>query len=112
LAEFRAAHSDFEAAGIGVYAISVDSVFSHQAFAEQLGGIPYELLSDFERKVVAEWGVRRDDVEGYRGTAHRSVFILDRAGVIRWRWLRTPQMSLPDAQEVLAAARQVAGPDG
>ena len=83
-------------------------MFSHQAFAEQLGGIPFEMLSDFERKVVADWGVRRDDVEGYRGTAQRSVFIVDREGVIRWRWLRTPEKALPDPKEVLEAAKQVA----
>ena len=68
------------------------------------------MLSDFERTVVAEWGVRRDDVDGYRGTAQRSVFILDRDGVVRWRWLRTPEMALPDPEQVLEAARQVARP--
>jgi hypothetical protein len=36
------------------------------------------------------------------------VFVVDRDGVIRWRWLRTPEMSLPNAQQVLSAAREIA----
>ena len=93
---------------IGLYGVSVDSVFSHKAFAEQLGGLPYELLADFERKVVSEWGVRRDDVVGYSGMPQRSVFILDREGVVRWRWVRSKEQPLPDVEEVLAEAKQVA----
>jgi peroxiredoxin len=93
---------------VGLYGVSVDSVFSHKAFAEQLGGLPYELLADFERKVVSDWGVRRDDVAGYSGMPQRSVFILDREGVVRWRWVRSKEQPLPDAEEVLTEAKKVA----
>lgn len=95
-------------AKVGLYGISVDSVFSHKAFAEQLGGLPFELLADFERTVVTQWGVRRDDVAGYSGMPRRSVFILDPDGVVRWRWLRSQEQPLPDVEEVLREAKQVA----
>jgi peroxiredoxin (alkyl hydroperoxide reductase subunit C) len=71
-----------EAAGIGIYGISVDSVFSHKAFAKDLGGLPFELIGDFERKMVADYGVKRDDVEGYTGVARRTVYVIDRRGEI------------------------------
>lgn len=93
---------------MGIYAISVDSVFSHQAFANELGGLPYELIGDFERKLVTAFGVRRDDVEGYSGMAKRSVFIIDRQGVIRWTWERSKEQPLPDYDEVIAVAKKVA----
>ena len=83
-------------------------MFSHQAFAEQLGGIPYEMLSDFERTAVSDWGVRRDDVPGYRGSASRTVFIVDREGVVRWRWQRSKEQPLPNANGVLEAAKKIA----
>jgi len=86
----------------------VDSVFSHKAFAEQLGGLPFELLADFERRMVDAYGVRRDDVPGYSGMPQRSVFIVDRAGVIRWTWARTATQPLPDFDEVTAQAARVA----
>jgi peroxiredoxin len=88
--------------------VSVDSVFSHQAFAEQLGGIPFPLLADFERTVVTEWGVRRDDVKDYKGMPTRSVFILDQDLNVRWRWVRTKEQPLPDFDEVIAEAKKVA----
>ena len=94
--------------GIGIYGISVDSVFSHQAFATELGGLPFELIGDFERKLVTAFGVRREDVEGYSGMARRSVFIIDGDGVIRWTWERSKEEPLPDYDLVIAEAKKVA----
>ena len=96
------------AAGVGIYGISVDSVFSHQAFATELGGLPFDLIGDFERKMVTAYGVRRVDVEGYSGMAKRSVFIIDRQGVIRWAWERSREEPLPDYDLVIAEAKKVA----
>jgi peroxiredoxin len=86
----------------------VDTVYSHTAFAEQLGGLPFELLADFERRMVEAYGVRRDDVPGYAGMPNRSVFIVDSEGVIRWTWLRSPEQPLPDFDLVVAEARRIA----
>ncbi len=108
LSELRTRHEAFQQAGIALYAVSVDSVYSHQAFADSLGGLPYELLADFERKVVTEWGVRRDDVAGYSGMPLRTVFVLDPQAVVRWRWVRSKEQPLPDPDEVLARAPMVA----
>ena len=83
-------------------------MFSHSAFAEQLGGLPFELLADFERTVVTGWGVRRDDVQHYSGMPRRSVFILDRSATVRWTWVRTQEQPLPDFDAVVEAAKAVA----
>lgn len=83
-------------------------MFSHQAFATDLGGLPFDLIGDFERKMVTDYGVRRDDVEGYSGMAKRSVFIIDRKGIIRWTWVRTKDEPLPDYDVVIAEAKKVA----
>ena len=88
--------------------MSVDSVFSHKAFAEQLGGLPFELLADFERKMVDAYGVRRDDVPGYSGMPKRSIFIVDREGRVRWTWERTQDEPLPDYDLVIEQANKVA----
>lgn len=52
--------------------------------------------------------MRRDDVEGYSGMARRSVFIIDRKGVIRWTWERSKDQPLPDYDEVMAEAKKIA----
>ncbi|TMC05857.1 MAG: redoxin domain-containing protein [Chloroflexi bacterium] len=99
-------------AGVALYGISVDSVFSHRAFAEQLGGLPFELIADFERKMVEAYGVRREDVPGYSGMPQRSVFVVDPQGVIRWTWQRSQEQPLPDFDQVIAEARRVAAQAG
>lgn len=83
-------------------------MFSHQAFAKELGGLPYELIGDFERKMVTDYGVRRDDVAGYSGMARRSIFIVDRDRVIRWTWVSSREQPQPDYDAVLDEAKKVA----
>jgi peroxiredoxin len=112
LTEFRSRHEAAAADGIGIYAISVDSVFSHQAFAKELGGLPYELIADFERKMVTDYGVRRDDVEGYSGIPRRTAFVIDGAGIIRWTWTTSREKPQPDYDLVLEEARKAAGTSG
>jgi len=58
--------------------------------------------------MVTAYGVRRDDVEGYSGMAKRSVFVIDREGVIRWTWERSREEPLPDYDAVIAEATAIA----
>jgi peroxiredoxin len=109
LTEFRSRNDDAVANGVGIYGISVDSVFSHTAFAKELGGLPFELIGDFERKMVTDYGVRRDDVAGYSGLARRTIFIVDREGVIRWTWVSSRENPQPDYDAVVAEAKRIAG---
>jgi peroxiredoxin len=108
LTEFRSRHEAAAADGIGIYGISVDSVFSHQAFAKELGGLPFDLIGDFERKMVADYGVRRDDVEGYSGLARRTVFVIDGSGTITYTWVTSPEQRQPDYDLVIEEARKAA----
>src|SRR6266849_4891514 len=107
LTEFRSRHEAAAADGIGIYGISVDSVFSHQAFAKELGGLPFELIGDFERKMVTDYGVRRDDVEGYTGMARRTIFIIDRQGVIRSKWVASREQPQPDYDAVVEETKRI-----
>ncbi len=108
LTEFRSRNDDAVANDVGIYGISVDSVFSHQAFARELGGLPYELIGDFERKMVTDYGVRRDDVQGYSGMARRTIFIIDSHGVIRWTWVGSREQPQPEYDAVIEEAKRVA----
>lgn len=58
--------------------------------------------------MVDAYAVRRDDVPGYSGMPTRSVFIVDREGVIRWTWVRSLEQPMPDYDAVVAAAQKVA----
>ena len=83
-------------------------MFSHQAFAKELGGLPFDLIGDFERKMVTDYDVRRDDVAGYSGMARRTVYVIDGAGTITYRWQGSREQPLPDYDAVIEEARQAA----
>ena len=72
-------------------------MFSHEAFAKELGGLPFELIADFERKMVTDYGVRRDD----------AVYVIDRSGTVRWSWERSKDQPQPDYDLVIAEAKKV-----
>lgn len=72
----------FAASNAQVLGVNVDSVYSHQAYAESLGGISYPMLSDFHPhgEVTRRYGLWRED----RGMGRRATFIIDTQGIIRW----------------------------
>ena len=99
-------HRIEEIRGLGaeVLAVAVTATFSQQAFAAQLG-LDFPLLSDWDRTACADYGVRYDVWKGHRGLAKRSVFVIDRGGTVRYRWVTDDAHVLPDLEEVLDALR-------
>jgi peroxiredoxin len=70
----------FEGLNTQVLGLSVDSVPAHKAWADQLGGIDYPMLSDFHPhgEVAEKYGILRP--EGY---AERATFVIDTKGIVR-----------------------------
>jgi peroxiredoxin len=101
---FRDAMAAFNGLHAEVYGVSVDSPFTLNKFIEQ-ERLNFPLLSDFNREVVARFGVKREEPigPGLRGVADRSVFVLDRSGTVRWRWFSDNPKNLPPFDEVKAA---------
>jgi peroxiredoxin len=66
-----------------VLGISVDSVPCNTAWAKSLGGLSYDLLSDFEPKgeVARSFGAYRDK----DGISERAIFIIDKEGKIAYK---------------------------
>jgi len=71
----------FQGVDAQVLGLSVDSVWSHKAFAEKMG-ISYPLLADFEPKgaVASRFGLYLAD----KGITNRATVILDKQGVVRY----------------------------
>ena len=90
---------EIKARGAKVLAISVDSEWSHAAFAEARG-LAIPLLADFHPKgeVSKAWGVWSEEW----GHGHRALFLLDADGVVRWRAVVPPWVN-PGLDEVFAA---------
>jgi peroxiredoxin (alkyl hydroperoxide reductase subunit C) len=86
-----------EALDAYVLAISNDANPSKKAWADSLGGVPFDLLSDYypHGQVAATYGVLRAD-----GLAERAIFVVDKAGIVRWTRLHDiPEQ--PDIEELV-----------
>ena len=71
----------FEKLDAQVLGLSVDSVWSHKAFADKMG-IHYSLLADFQPRgaVADKFGVYLAD----KGITGRAISIIDRDGKLAW----------------------------
>ena len=71
----------FEKLDAQLLGLSVDSVWTHKAFAEKMG-IGYPLLADFHPKgaVAEKFGMYNPE----RGMTGRAIAIIDKAGKIAW----------------------------
>jgi len=67
----------FQDADTEVFGLSVDSNPANQHWAQELG-VSFPLLSDFNRKASADYGIL--NVE--RGMANRATFVVDKEGKI------------------------------
>src|SRR6201993_3265762 len=94
---------NFETLDAEVLGVSVDSVWSHKAYADKMG-IKYSLLADFHpRGAMSEkYGVYLPD----KGITGRSIIIINKAGKVAWaKDYDIPVV--PDLKEVAAALSQV-----
>ena len=89
----------FEQLDAQVSGLSVDSVWSHKAFAEKMG-IHYPLLADFQPRgaVADKFGVYLAD----RGITARAIAIVDRSGKVAW-FKNYDIPTVPDLGEVSEA---------
>ncbi len=96
-------YTQFEQAGAQVLGISVDSVWTHMAFAKHLG-LKYPLLADFQPRgeVASKYGLFLAD----KGITARATVIVGKDGKVVW----VKQQGIPDArsdEEILAQLRKL-----
>src|SRR5690349_17958339 len=93
----------FEKLNAQVLGVSVDSVWSHKAYAEKMG-IKYPLLADFQPRGAAaeKYGVFLAD----KGITGRAIVIVNKEGKVAWaKNYEIPVV--PDVKEVASALQQV-----
>ena len=81
IAALKDAHDALRELGASVIAVSADSVESHRAFAERLGGLPFPLASDAELSVTRTYDAVAEDNPR---RSRRALFVIDRNGTIAY----------------------------
>lgn len=97
---YQQEYDEFASRGVELLGISVDSIYSHGAWAH-VRGIRYPLLSDFSPRgeVARRYDVWRE-VDGF---SERAVYLLDSDGVIRWAHVSPELHRLPPFDELVTA---------
>jgi peroxiredoxin len=108
LCAFRDSLGHLGGLGAAVVGISVDTPFANRVFAEQ-NQINFPLLSDYSREVITSYDVQLPDLAGLKGytAAKRAVFVLDREGTIRYKWISEDPTKEPNYEEVKQAVEQI-----
>ena len=78
-----------------VLGISVDTPFVLKAFQTEQR-LTFPLLSDFNKDVLRLYDVFSEEVIGLRGMPKRSVFLIDKEGVLRYREVLEDARNEPD----------------
>lgn len=100
-------YGTFEALNVQLLAISANNPFSQQMFATSLH-LPFPLASDHpDLRVIQYYGVLKHLGEAHVPVARGAVFLVDKHGMIRGKWLRPPGDVFPN-DELLEAARTIA----
>jgi peroxiredoxin len=94
----------FEGYDAQVLGISVDSVPCNTAWGKSLGGLTYDLLSDFEPKgeVARRFGAYRQN----DGISERAIFIVDKEGKIAFKDIHDIS-DQPDNEELFEVLRKL-----
>lgn len=90
------AHEQIEATGTQILGLSVDALPTKEAWAQAIGVKSFPLLADFPGGEVARrYGILRPE-----GFSERAVFIVDKAGIVRFARVY-PIRELPRPEEFL-----------
>lgn len=105
---FRDNLSQLSSIGAQVVGISADTPFSNKVFVEQ-NSLTFPILSDYNREAIKAFGIAFPDLAGLKGltVAKRSVFVLDKQGVVKYAWVSEDPKKEPDYAEVTKAARSL-----
>lgn len=83
--------------GVDVIGVSVDSTWSHKAWAKHLG-IDFPILSDFTRDVSRSYGLLRPE-----GFSERAYLLVDGTGKVIWKHVMAKPAEKLDNSEILKA---------
>lgn len=100
LCSVRDRWDDYTATGAEVVGISTNTVESHKSFAEN-HNLPLRLLADVDRRVADMYGAQ----SLIPGKVARSVFVIDRNGMIRYRDVRPLGLFRPKDDDTIRAIR-------
>jgi peroxiredoxin Q/BCP len=104
LSALKDAHEALAELGARAIGISADSLESHRAFTEKLGGLPFALASDADLTVARAYGAVAED-EPRR--SRRALFVIEQDGTVSFAANPYSPNSVSQLEEALRALGMV-----
>jgi peroxiredoxin len=89
-----------------IYAISVDSPFAQDAWAQK-EKITIPLLSDLNKKTAEAYGVLLPDLAGFGAASARAAFVVDKDGIIKYSEQTPTPKDLPNFNALKEALKSL-----
>jgi glutaredoxin-dependent peroxiredoxin len=96
---FRDSMAELNKSSAQVLGVSVDTFFALKAWGDE-HKLNFPLLSDFNKEVIRQYGVVNPDMIGLKDIAKRSVFVIDKGGVVRHKEVLDDARNEPNYDKV------------
>ena len=105
---FRDSLARLEGLNALVVGVSVNDPWSNTGFKE-VNMLNFPLLSDYNREVIKRYGVELNNFAGLKGytVAKRSVFVLDKDGMVRYSWISEDPGVEPNYSEIEEVLKKI-----
>lgn len=89
--------------------MSIDSPELSKKFIEKLKerykeDLDFPLLEDKDHKVIDRYGILNP---GGKGLPHPATYVIDKQGVVRWKFVEVDYTKRPTNDQILAALRKI-----
>ena len=103
---FRDTMSQLNGLNAKVLGISTDTFFTLKAWGDQQK-LGFPLLSDYNKDAIKAYDVVNPDMIGLKNIAKRAVFVIDKAGIVRYREVLEDARNEPDYEKLRHALAQL-----
>ncbi len=103
---FRDSMGQLSGLNAKVFGISTDTFFTLKAWGDQQK-LGFPLLSDYNKDAIKAYDVVNPDMIGLKNIAKRAVFVIDKAGMVRYREILEDARNEPDYEKLRQALGQL-----
>jgi len=94
---------------VQILTVSIDSHEDSKKFVQKLkerfsGDLDFPMLEDKNHKVIDRYGIYNPDGKGW---PHPATYVIDKQGVVRWKFVEVDYKKRPTNEQILQALRKI-----
>ena len=98
-----------EKENVQILTVSIDNHEDSKKFVQKLkerfsGDLDFPMLEDKNHKVIDRYGIYNPDGKGW---PHPATYVIDKQGVVRWKFVEVDYKKRPTNEQILQALRKI-----